>query len=660
VTGHLTASPGGTAAAAGPAGRPCPPEPAGPGDSTGATAERLLIGVSVYREPADHNAVLFQVGRHDWTAAGAPGRLEPAPPYQEPADLADAIAAYVATGLLTLSFGGPDDPPAGRRLGQITVFVERPAAVELHHGLVDAGREHDLAAAHRRAAEYWQWRAACRPPGDGGDLHDLLEARHHLLEAGETGPACALTEAVVSQLHARGDLGREAALISDTLAWLPDRGASRAALTHELGQIAQVRADHAEAERCYLQALDMFAAAGDRSGVSRSHHSLGVLAQAQGDYAAAELRYQLAAETAPADVPLSAAAVAPPLPAPPPPALPPVPALEPPTALELRRSTDAAVPEAANPAAPAGPTWRSVRRRLAALAAAVGALLALGAYELPDVLGPAAPARVQAAANVTAVRQQAAAWVAGQVSHGAIVACDPAMCSELAGHGVPAGNLLVLSAAAGDPLGSDVVVATSSVRSEFGPRLASVYAPVVLASFGSRGARIEIRVVAPDGAGAYRAALAADLAARRRAGAQLLGNPQISATPAARQQLSAGTVDSRLLITLATLAAQGQVRVVSFGRPAPGAGGAVALRSAVITGPAAPGGAAAGRRVVASRTGGAGGAAYLASVLAFLHAQRPPYLATVITVIRIPGGQPAVRIGYPSPSPLGLLSSLTG
>jgi hypothetical protein len=643
VTGHLTAPPGGTAAAAGPGGGSGPAESAGLGDG-GATAERLLIGVSVYREPADHNAVLFQVGRHDWTAASTPGRLEPAPPYQEPADLADAIAAYVATGLLTLSFGGPDDPPAGRRPDQITVFVERPAAVELHHGLVAAGRGHDLAAAHRRAAEYWQWRAACWPPGDGGDLHDLLEARHHLLEAGETGPACALTEAVGSQLHARGDLGREAALISDTLSWLPDRGASRAALTHELGQIAQVRADHAEAERCYLQALDMFVAAGDRSGVSRSHHSLGVLAQAHGDYAAAELRYQLAAETAPADVPLSAAAVAPPLPAPPPPALPPVPA--PQTALELRRTTRAVAPAAAGPALPqaaAGPTWRNVRRRLAALAAAVGALLALGAYELPDVLGPAAPARVQPTANVTAVREQAAAWVAGQVSRSAIVACDPAMCSELARHRIPAGNLLVLNAAAGDPLGSDVVVATSSVRSEFGARLASVYAPVVLASFGSRGARIEIRVMAPDGAGAYRAALAADLAARRQAGTQLLGNPQISATSAARQQLSAGTVDSRLLITLATLAGQGQVRIMSFGRPAPGGSGAVPLRCAVIAGPAAP-----------------GGAAYLASVLAFLHAQRPPYLATVIAVIRIPGGQPAVRIGYSSPSPLGLLSSPAG
>ncbi len=44
-------------------------------------------------------------------------------------------------------------------------------------------------------------------------------------------------------------------------------------------------------------------------------------------------------------------------------------------------------------------------------------------------------------------------------------------------------------------------------------------------------------------------------------------------------------------------------------------------------------------------------------MLAFLRAQRPPYLAAVIRVIRLPGGQPGVCIGYPSPSPLGLLAT---
>jgi hypothetical protein len=48
----------------------------------GPSAERLLIGASVYREPADRNALLFQVGLHDWTAAGVPGRPGAEPPYQ--------------------------------------------------------------------------------------------------------------------------------------------------------------------------------------------------------------------------------------------------------------------------------------------------------------------------------------------------------------------------------------------------------------------------------------------------------------------------------------------------------------------------------------------------------------------------------------------------
>jgi hypothetical protein len=134
-----------------------------------------------------------------------------------------------------------------------------------------------------------------------------------------------------------------------------------------------------------------------------------------------------------------------------------------------------------------------------------------------------------------AIRGQAAEWVAAQVSRDAIVACDPAMCPVLLAHGVPPGNLEELGPGAADPLGCDVALATGAVRSQFGGRLASVYAPGVLASFGTGASRIEVRGVAADGAAAWRAALRADLAARRQTGRQLLGNPRISATGAARQ-----------------------------------------------------------------------------------------------------------------------------
>ena len=144
-------------------------------------------------------------------------------------------------------------------------------------------------------------------------------------------------------------------------------------------------------------------------------------------------------------------------------------------------------------------------------------------------------AQVQAAA---AVRQQAAAWVTAQVSHSAMVSCDPGMCAALEARGFPSGDLLTLGSAASDPLGSAVIVATAAVRSEFGGRLTSVYAPTVIASFGSGSARVDVRVYAPGGAAAYLAALRADQAVRLRLGSVLLRSSRVSVTPAARAQLA--------------------------------------------------------------------------------------------------------------------------
>ncbi len=200
--------------------------------------------------------------------------------------------------------------------------------------------------------------------------------------------------------------------------------------------------------------------------------------------------------------------------------------------------------------------------------------------------GAAAAERSRAAA----VRAEAAAWVARQVSSDAIVACDPAMCAVLQSHGVAAGNLLVLRPEASDPLGSDVVAATAAVRSQFGARLADVYAPAVIASFGSGQLRIDVRAVAPDGAAAYQTALAADLVARRNAGSQLLRNPQLTVSAPARDDLASGDVDPRLLITLAALAATGPVQVTAFGDGGPGASAGPPMRSAELAAPGAPGG----------------------------------------------------------------------
>ncbi len=248
---------------------------------------------------------------------------------------------------------------------------------------------------------------------------------------------------------------------------------------------------------------------------------------------------------------------------------------------------------------------------------------------------PAGLASVRAAA---AARQGAAAWIATQVSHSTVVSCDPAMCAALQARGFPAGDLMTLGPGTGDPLGSAVVVATAAVRSLFGARLITVYAPTVMASFGSGSAQIDIRVYAAGGAAAYLAALRADQAARQHIGRLLLGNSRITAPAAARQQLAAGQVDSRLLITLGTLSHQDPVRIVAFGDSGPRASTGMPLRAVEL---ASPAGAKSG---------------YLPSVLALLRAQQAPYVASSIALTRLADGQQVIQVVFDAPSPLGLLS----
>jgi hypothetical protein len=168
-----------------------------------------------------------------------------------------------------------------------------------------------------------------------------------------------------------------------------------------------------------------------------------------------------------------------------------------------------------------------------------------------------------------------------------------------------------------------------------------VYAPVTLAAFGSGAARIDIRVVAPDGAAAYRAQLAADLRARRAAGAILLHNHDIHLAGAARAPVADGEVDPRLLVTLAALSHLHPVEIVRFGGSGPGASAGVPLRSADIAGAVTPGGRPAS----------------LASLRAFFRAQRAPYLPSSLEIVRIPPTGAILRVEYRAPCPLGLLGT---
>ncbi len=658
--------PSGAARHARHANRPCRGSLHGaPGCLTG-PALRLLIGVSVYREPAGRNALLFQIGQAGPATASGPAVQGPAPPYHAPADLAELISECEDAGLLVLPQIPRSEVPA--RADTPQVFVDRRTAGALHRDLTAVGRGGEVTRAHQCAAEYWQWRAAAWPQDRHADLHDLLEGRHHLHEAGNNDQAGALTEVVCAQLHAWGELDHEAALIRETLAWLPAGSPLRAAWTQEIGKIAQVQGNYAEAERHYQQSLEMSASVGDTAAVSRSLHRLGILAQARGDYAEAERRYQLSLDLT--GQPAYAAAEDAAWPGDTEPAEPDAQDARPaePAAQDARPAEpDAqdAQPRGARHAGIASGQRdgrRSARRHnrpnellclTGTALAAVVVLIVLSAAGFNRFLphGGRASSGVPAAvspASAAAIRRQAAAWAARQLSRGAIVSCDPAMCAALRADGIPAGNLLMLGSSAEDPLGSDVVIATAAVRSQFGSRLDGVYAPEVAAAFGAGNAQIQVRVVAPDGAAAYRNALHADLLARKAAGTQLLRNTDIRVTAAARKQLTAGQVDSRLLTTLAALATQHTLRIVAFADSGPGASPGMPLRMAEISAPGTAGGRAPARP---------GRARFLRSVLAFLRAQRPPYLAASVRAAGNGNGQDAVQVEFAAPSPLGLLTA---
>jgi hypothetical protein len=299
---------------------------------------------------------------------------------------------------------------------------------------------------------------------------------------------------------------------------------------------------------------------------------------------------------------------------------------------------------------PDGPgARRSARRRalvaglsVLALASAATAGTTLAVRELAAATRPAATTQLSGAALAAAAenRDLAAGWIVAQVSRGVIVACDPLMCSVLERHGFPAADLEPLGPGSGDPLGSAVVVSTDALRSELGPRLATVYAPVVLASFGRGPSAVAVRVTAPDGAAAYLSAARSDLLARERDGQQLLHNANVHVSAAGQTELAAGKVDSRILVTLAALAHSVPVYIRQFGDAGPDATAGTPLRSMTIS------------AVPLRRDAG-----YLADVMAFLRAQRAPFLATV--TVAGTGAATVLQIVFAAPCPLGLLSAPT-
>jgi serine/threonine protein kinase len=284
-----------------------------------------------------------------------------------------------------------------------------------------------------------------------------------------------------------------------------------------------------------------------------------------------------------------------------------------------------------------------LRRRWRATAFLASIVLIGGAGGLGLILSrhgpsPRPSASSQELAAEAAARTQAVTWILQQVSRATVVSCDAQVCADLAQRGFP--NLETLGPGSTDPLGSTLVVATAAIRALFGSRLASVYAPAVLASFGSGNAKIEIRWNFPGGTSAYDAALGPDLNARKTQDAQLLTNSHVSVSAAARAQLLSGDIDPRLPMLIAAMTATYPVRIVDFGGQPPGGGPASLLCSMDLA-----------TNVSAAHLAAH---AYIRWMRGLADAQWAQYLPASSRLVTLPAGQTVLRIEFDAPSPLSL------
>jgi hypothetical protein len=216
------------------------------------------------------------------------------------------------------------------------------------------------------------------------------------------------------------------------------------------------------------------------------------------------------------------------------------------------------------------------------------------------------------------------------------VACDPQVCADLQSKRFPGANLLWITPQSNDPLVAGLVVSTAAVRAQFRDRLANVWAPAVIAAFGSGNARIEIRLEYPGGAKSYNAVQGKYLDARKLRDDQLLTNRSVTLSVKARAQLRSGEIDPRLPELIATMVHFYPLRIVDFGSQSPGGGPASLLRSMDLATTNPPAGLTPSK--------------YISWMRSFVNAQRSLY-HSALSQITLPTGQ-AVRIGFGAPSPL--------
>jgi hypothetical protein len=294
--------------------------------------------------------------------------------------------------------------------------------------------------------------------------------------------------------------------------------------------------------------------------------------------------------------------------------------------------------------APPGRRWVVVRMvAMILVLIAVGSLVTGVSLHFVNSSGGSSAAQAALQRQEAVTSRQAVSWVAQQVDRNVVVSCDQAMCAALRSAGFPADQLLVLRATSPLPVTSAVVVVTAAVRRLFGSSIESAWAPAVLASFGSGTAQVTIRLMAPNGAAAYLAALSAGLSGRKQDDSVLLGGNRIELSPLAGRQLAAGQVDARLALAIVVLASAQPVQILEFGNIGPGASSSLPLRFADLA--------------ESDSAADLASPSYMQAMQTCLSTQTAEIRPVSSQVATLPDGKDVFRIEFSAPSPLGQIGS---
>ena len=167
---------------------------------------------------------MLQQHRRDWEQLRRP-------PLAVPPGLDEALITLLALGLIA-PLPSPDVDDATEHY-----LVHRWTAA----ALITRADDEQRVEAHRRAAQFWQWRVEVWPQDRTTDIQQLVEARYHHHQAHDLDDVISVTEQICVQLHTWGAWTWEEDLCTETLTWLPPKSRAAAAFTHQLGRIAELR-----------------------------------------------------------------------------------------------------------------------------------------------------------------------------------------------------------------------------------------------------------------------------------------------------------------------------------------------------------------------------------------------------------------------------------